>query len=48
MKTGDFVVVKGDSYVYKIKDLLGNELTLEDGHGKLYTVDHSKVRKICY
>lgn len=46
MRKGDFVVVKGDSYVYEIKDIQGNELTLEDGHKKLYTVDHSKVRKI--
>lgn len=46
MKTGDYVTVKGDSYVYQIKDIQRNELTLEDGHGKLYTVDQSKVRKV--
>lgn len=46
MKKGDYVVVKGDSYVYQIKDIQENELTVEDGHGKLYIVDQSKARKI--
>ena len=46
MKTGDYVIVKGDSHVYQIKDIRENELTIEDGHKKLYTVDQSRVRKI--
>lgn len=46
MKKGDYVTVKGNSHVYQIKDICENELIVEDGHGKLYTVDQSKVRKI--
>ena len=46
MEKGDYIKVIGDSYVYQIKDIQGSELTVEDGHGKLYTVDQSKVRKI--
>lgn len=46
MKIGDYVIVKGDSYVYQIKDIHGNKLTVEDGHKKLYTVDQYRVIKI--
>lgn len=46
MRKGDYVRIKGDSYVYQIKDIQKSELTVEDGHGKLYTVDQSKVIKL--
>lgn len=46
MKKGDYVIVKGNSFVYQIKDIQKNELTVEDGHGKIYTVDQSKVKKL--
>lgn len=46
MKIGNYVTVKGDSYVYQIKNIQKNQLLVEDGHGKQYIVDQSKVRKI--
>tara|TARA_R110000868_G_scaffold261824_1_gene519981 strand:- start:845 stop:988 length:144 start_codon:yes stop_codon:yes gene_type:complete len=46
MKTGDYITIKGDSYIYQIKNIQGNKLTVEDGHNKQYIVDQSKVRKI--
>jgi len=45
MKIGDYVRVKGDSFVYKIKDFSKNNIVIvEDGHSKLYIVDKSKLR----
>lgn len=45
MNIGDYITIKGDSYVYQIKDVQGSQLIVEDGHGKEYIVDYSKVRK---
>ncbi len=46
MEVGNYVTIKGDSYVYQIKNIQENQLLVEDGHGKQYIVDQSKVRKI--
>lgn len=39
MKKGDFVKVKGDSYIYEIIDIKENIATVEDGHKKQYVVE---------
>ena len=46
MKKGDFVTVKGDSYVYQIIDIEENQVTVEDGHKKQYIVEIHLLKKV--
>ena len=45
MKTllGKYIQMIGDSYVYQVKEVKENMLTIEDGHGKQYTVPSKDV-----
>jgi len=43
---GDFVRVKGDSYVYEIINIEGTKAIVKDGHQKLYTIELNLLVKL--
>jgi len=45
MNLNDFVLVKGDSYVYQIVGFVDNKAIVEDGHCQQYVVELSKLQK---
>jgi hypothetical protein len=43
IKVGDYVKVKGDSFVYSVNKIEGSTVEIEDGHGKTFITDINKL-----